>query len=72
MPIYRNQDKRVYVTRRTVTWERYALELYGFHEVYYALYARSNSQSDFCGEGPLFLERVILIIIPFRSYVCSV
>ena len=32
MPISRNQDKRVYDTRRTVTWERYTLALSGFHE----------------------------------------
>ena len=32
MPISRNQGKRVYDTRRTVPWERYALALNGFHE----------------------------------------
>ena len=32
MPISRNQGKRVYDTQRTVTWERYALALNGFHE----------------------------------------
>ena len=32
MPISRNQGKRVYDTRRTVTRERYALALNGFHE----------------------------------------
>ena len=32
MSISRNQGKRVYDTRRTVTWERYALALNGFHE----------------------------------------
>ena len=32
MPISRNQDKRVYDTRRTVTWERYPLALNGFHK----------------------------------------
>ena len=32
MPISRNQGKRVFDTRRIVIWERYALELNGFHE----------------------------------------
>ena len=32
MPISRNQGKRVYDTRRTVTWELYVLALNGFHE----------------------------------------
>ena len=31
-PISRNRGKHVYDTRRTVTWERYALALNGFHE----------------------------------------
>ena len=32
MPISQNRGKRVYDTRRTVTWERYVLVLKGFHE----------------------------------------
>ena len=32
MPISPNQGKRVYDTRRTVTWERYVLVSNGFHE----------------------------------------
>ena len=32
MPISRNRGKRVYDTRRPVTWERYALSLNFFHE----------------------------------------
>ena len=32
MPISRNRGKRVYDTRRTVTWECYVLVLNGFHE----------------------------------------
>ena len=32
MPISRNQGKRVYDTRRTVTRERYALALNVFHQ----------------------------------------
>ena len=60
MPISRNQGKRRNDTRRTVTWERDALALDGFHErvLRSAIADRSNSQSDFCGKVPLFLERV--------------
>ena len=32
MPISRNQGKRAYDTRRTVTWECYVLALNGFHK----------------------------------------
>ena len=32
MPISQNRGKRMYDTQRTVTWERYALALNGFHE----------------------------------------
>ena len=32
MSISRNQGKRVYDTRKTVTWEHYMLALHGFHE----------------------------------------
>ena len=52
----------MYNTRRTVTWERYAPALNGCHGrvLRSSRYStdRSNSQSDFYGKGPLFLERV--------------
>ena len=54
----------MYDTRRTATWERYALALNGFHgRVLRSLRYRSNSQSDFFGKGPLFLERVTIILV---------
>ena len=49
----------MYDTRRTVAWERDVLALNGFHK--HVLYSfalsadKSNLQSDFCREGPLFL-----------------
>ena len=63
MPISRNQGKREYDTRRTVTWERYALVLNGFHECVlhssrYPLIGLTRNLI-FAGKvGPLFLERV--------------
>ena len=57
MSISRNQGKHMYDTKRTVTWERDALALNGFHERVLTLFTlsvdRSNSQFDLCGIGPL-------------------
>ena len=72
MPISRNQGKRVYDTRRTIynlgTLRASVKRFLRACTTLFALSAdRSNSKSDFCGKGPLFLERVTNIF--FAMYI---